>query len=251
MGRRKRAGLGRAFPTSSDAQLDRVFARLLSSDFVNRVVFRFHNAFPQLAALAARGIRVTRNPAVDALIASDDPMILAGGHLGPVFFQVLVLRLLLRGRTVYTLHAERGSNGPACVAFMRRVGVIPVLDDPMATRTLLKALRGNDRPAVIVAFDHLAVGSRMIPFLGTTIPVSDGVAYLTDSTGAPVVTTIARFERGPMQVVLGGPFRIDASLPVQARREEFVDALYRILEGYVAAAPEQWSEWQYLAPEVP
>lgn len=250
MGRRKRAGLGRAFPHWSEAKRDRVFAHLLSCDFVNRVVFRFHNAFPQLATLVARCVRVPRNRAIDELFASDSPLIVAGGHLGPVFFQVLVVRLLLGGRKVYTMHAERTSNGPACIAFMRSIGVEPVLDDPMATRTLLKALRSDARPAVIVAFDHLAVGSRMIPFLGTTIPVSDGVAYLADRAGVPVVTAISKYDRGLLQLVLEGPFRIDASLPVQTRREEFVNSLYRLLERYVTAAPEQWSEWQYLALDV-
>lgn len=250
MGRRKRAGLDRAFPAWSEARRDRVFVRLLSCDFVNRVVFRFHNAFPRLATIVARAVRVSRNRAIDELIASDSPMIVAGGHLGPVFFQVLVLRLILTGRTVYTLHAERGSHRSACVAFMRKIGIEPVLDDPMATRTLLKALRSDARPAIIVAFDHLAVGTRMIPFLGTEVPVSDGVAYLADQTDTPVVTAISTYDRGFLSMVLEGPFRIDRSLPAQARREAFVDGLYRILERYVSAAPEQWSEWQYLAPDV-
>lgn len=250
LGRRVRAGLARAFPHWTARQHARAYDRLLSSDFVNRVIFRFHNAFPSAASVLARFVPVSRSRELDELISGDGPIVLALNHLGPVWFLGLVLRLLLRGRTVYGFHAERGADGPRCVAFLRRIGIVPVLDDRMAARTLLHALRNDVRPVVIVGFDHLAVGSRRVPFLASEIAVSDGIAFIADQADAPLVTVMSDFRRGYVRLVLDGPFRTDKSLPAGVRRERVVDAMYRVLERYVEAAPDQWSEWQFLALDV-
>jgi len=249
-GRRVKAGLGRAFPEWSPERLTTEYRRLASSEFANRVIFRFHNRFPKAASFVARFVPVMKSAAFDELLSTGRPLIIAASHLGPVFFVLLVARLAFRDRIVYCLHAERAANGPLVEKFMHAIDVVPVLDEPMAMRQFIRALHDEPRTVVVVAFDHLAAGNRRTPFLATEIPASDGIGYLAEQSEAVVATLMVRFERGRLRLVFDGPVNLDKTLPRGIRRRELVDRLHRILAPYVAAAPDQWSEWAYVALDV-
>ena len=117
------SGVRQLLPELDGSERDAIVRGVLRHRAFNRAVHRFHLRFPRVAAVAARCVPTTSSAQVAALLRSDRPILVAGPHIGPVFFVLTVLLGALRGRSVYVLHSSKTQFAQRNAAYLQRLGV--------------------------------------------------------------------------------------------------------------------------------
>jgi lauroyl/myristoyl acyltransferase len=240
-------GAKQLFPDREEAEYATIVRGVLRHRAFNRAIHRFQTRFPGFALVVARFIPTTVSAEVAALVRGDRPILVAGPHIGSVFFVLTVLLRVLRGRSVYVLHSSATRFSQTNAAYLRRIGVTSVLQDQNSLRILARALRNERRCTVVIAFDHLADGRRTIEIFQTQLAVSYGTAYLADVTEAAVIVACWQFADYWPRVVFEGPYEIDRILGRAERHAQLMSRLFAFLEGVVQKSPEQWTQWQFVA----
>jgi lauroyl/myristoyl acyltransferase len=240
------SGVRQLLTELSDCEQDAVVRGVLRQRAFNRIIHSFHTCFPRIAVAVARGVPIAISTEVSRLLQSDRPVLVAGPHIGPVFFALTVLLTVLRGRSVFVLHASKTHFSQINAKYLHKIGVRSVLQDDNSLRTLAHALRTERRCTVIIGFDHLAHGRHKTTLFHTPLAVSYGIAYLADVSKAAVIITCWDFARRWPRLAVEGPHEIDRALTVVQRRDQLMSRLFDHLEHQIRMVPEQWTEWQYV-----
>jgi len=220
------------------------------------------------------GFRIEGREHLEAAMAKEKGVVIACQHLGPQRYVLPELAML--GRPVHAAMTEvfvdrcetwkarviRDAPDPVVAEAMERVLILPV-EEPTCALKMVRALRREE----FVIFDvdgNIGVGgeeatrekAHKIDFLGLSVRVRTGVAYLSYRTGAPVVPII------PLWNGAGRPV-LKIHAPIEAEQEEGKEAflhravseIYGILEDQLFATPEQWEMWpqvsKWLKPPAP
>ena len=248
-GRAVRLAIEILLPERSAEQREAILRGVVRYRFLNRGIQILHTSAPRLAGIAARFIPVEASPSVrTAMRDTTAPLLIVSAHFGPLFLQALTLRRFVRGRRVIIVLRERALYLHKIVPFVRRLGYEPVLADRHLLTHLRRALQDDPRTAVMIAFDDMRRGRRVVPLLGSAIATTNATGLLADIGSARVVSSFWEWNNGPARLVLAGPYAVDCTLPPGERRRRFLDQFYAILEAKIAAFPEQWSGWQYVLP---
>ncbi len=231
----------RAFPEISPAQQQAVVRGVVITDAVNRLVFRVQTRLPALAAAASRLIPISDPDSVLAHVPTDRPIILALTHFGPIHLALAVLQRRLGKRTIYAFHAG-GDTAAATARYLRGLGVTPLVSDEKSLRIVARAMARDPHCVVVIGFDYLGNhGRKTMPFLGSEISVSRGLAYLADVRNAVVVPACVD-RRGP-RVTVSAAREVDRNLPYAQRQDELTAELFGMLEESVRQRPSDWTEW--------
>jgi KDO2-lipid IV(A) lauroyltransferase len=182
---------------------------------------------------------------IDRAFGPDAPLVLVAMHFGAIEYPA-VFAVARTGRPILT--PMETLTDPALQAWMRRsrgsVGV-EIVGLREARRALFKAL-ANGQSVGLVADRHVAGGSVDVPFFGVSAPLPVGPALLAVETGRPMyVGAVRRLGRGRY----GGrmyPVPVAAAGERRERIQATTATMARVMEGAIAAAPEQW--WALLAP---
>jgi hypothetical protein len=218
-------------------------------DALHRIVFRLQTRFPKAAAALSRCAIVVGPRQHFRDVPSDRPIVLTLTHFGPLHFVVTVAALrLLRGRKVYIFHAG-GDTGEASRLYFERIGLLPYVNGPGSLEVVDAQMAANAPCAVIVAYDYLGGrGRRSVPFLGGTLYVSTGLARIADQQRAVVIDCWWEAERLFPRFRIGEAYELDERLEREQRQAQFIERMFRVLEGRVRKAPETWTEWPNAAP---
>ncbi|MDQ2859031.1 MAG: hypothetical protein M3R53_10325 [Candidatus Eremiobacteraeota bacterium] len=250
-GRTVRSALEILLPEYSAPQREAILCGVVRYRFLNRGIQILHTSAPRLAGAAVRFIPAEASPSVRAAMRDvTAPLLILSAHFGPLFLQALALRRFVHGRRVIIVLGEQALYLHKIVPFVRRLGYEPVLADRHLLTNLRRALRDDPRTAVMIAFDDMHRGRRVVPFLGSAIATTNAIGLLADIGGARAVSSFWEWSDGRPRLVLAGPYAVDRTLPPGERRRRFLDQFYAILEAKVAAFPEQWSGWQYVMSSV-
>jgi lauroyl/myristoyl acyltransferase len=238
--------VGRAldsFPAIASRDRAALIRGIVICDLFNRLVFRVQTRYPQIARVAARLTPVVGPRNVFKDVPSDRPIVLGLMHFGPAHFVFAALQRFMPGRTVYALHAG-GDHAAAAAAYLRSIGVIPLVSDEKSLRFLASAVAKDPNCVVVMGFDYLGTPGRVrMPFLGHSIAVNRGIAFLTDRFDALIVTAAGDVGRFGPRVTIGPSYEIDQSLGPRERQHDLMTRLFQALETRVLALPYVWSEW--------
>jgi lauroyl/myristoyl acyltransferase len=242
-----RAGLDQ-FPAMSGLDRRAFLREAAINDALNRIAFRGFTRFPKAAKTLARVVPIVGARTALRDVAPNRPIVLALMHFGPIHFVFTVLLRLLSGRKLYALHAG-GETGEAAHRYIAAIGCVPLLTDEHALRTVTRAIAEDPHCAVVISFDYLGGRARKtIPFLGGSIPVTRGVAFVADLCDAVVVTAWGERRSTGIRVAVGGAYEIDRTLPKNQRQDELMGRLFSQLEQRLRIVPEEWTEWRSCSP---
>jgi len=232
-----------AFPGLARYDRRALIRGIVRNDAANRLIFRLCIRFPKLAKAVSRLVLILGGERFARSVASDRPVILGLMHFGPIHLCVAVSMKLLRGRSLYVLHAG-GESGHDVRSFLERIGSIPVLTDRVALQALEDIVAQDPRAVVLIAFDHIhGKRRRDVPFFGGTLSAPTGLAYLANRTGATVITAWYESSWFGPRLRIGEEYRVDETLEASARQDAFHDRMFRALEERVRSAPQAWTEW--------
>ena len=225
----------------------RALERLLRRAFGETV--RYYADVARLPYQDPKGIHrrlVLETPeTIDRAFGHDAPLVLVAMHFGAIEYPA-VFAVARTGRPILT--PMETLTDPALQAWMRRsrgsVGV-EIVGLREARRALFKAL-ANGQSVGLVADRHVAGGSVDVPFFGVSAPLPVGPALLAVETGRPMYVGAVRRLGGGRY---GGRMYAVPVATEGERRDRIqatTAAMARVMEGAIAAAPEQW--WALLAP---
>ncbi len=232
-----------SFPAVASRNRAALIRGIVLCDLFNRAVFRMQTRYPQIARIAARLTPVCGPRNVFRNVPAERPIVLGLMHFGPAHFVFAALQRFMPGRTVYALHAG-GDQAAAAAAYLRSIGVIPLVSDEKSLRFLANAVAKDPNCVVVMGFDYLGTPGRVrMPFLGHSIAVNRGIAFLTDRFDALIVTAAGDIGRFGPRVTIGASLEIDQRLDPRSRQHDLMLRLFQMLDARVRALPYAWSEW--------
>jgi len=238
-----RKAIERLLPNVLGDEREAIVRGAVRHKLAERAIFHFHMTLPSVAALIARFVPLRASLEIEALFKSDEPVVIGSAHFGPLFFELLVLRRLLRDRHMVVVLRQRAFYLRKAIPFLQRFGVEIVFDTSLALRALARTLKTRPRAAVLFMFDHTHEGRRVVQFLAGHIRTCNGAGLIADVGDARVVAATWRWDGLAPHVDLSGPYATDRTLPLVARRERLLDRLNGLLQSLIQTTPEQWSGW--------
>lgn len=205
-----------------------------------------------------------RNPhALDQAMSLGRGVLVACQHLGPqrfAFFEVAARGIEVRAAmseafvaraSAWLEQMARHAEGSPAAEVIRRVKLLPAVEQPEAAREMVHALR--ERAAVMFDVDgNTGVGGEEqtlreglpLKFLGRDIYVRRGIAHLAYRTGAPIVPLVPVWGPGGRPILhFHEPLLPAEGESLEAFAERSMKQLYGLLEQTLREKPEQWEMW--------
>lgn len=195
-------------------------------------------------------VRLEGYETLDRLSREGRGAVLLGSHFGP--HTVVPYLIAACGQRVVTVLPNEDRDLIArlgvtyCPTVHRRVSLLGVPD----RRLLFKCLSALDKGKSVFIFNEFsrsdAPSKTTARFLGLTLPVPEGGAFLAAASGAPLIPVHALHE-DDLRIRLA--FEEPISVPRVPRRHlgDIAQRLWSDLECKVLGHPEQWLGWEVLA----
>jgi lauroyl/myristoyl acyltransferase len=127
----------------------------------------------------------------------------------------------------------------------RRISIIDI-DDPMAPRSLITHLRGNQIVACMYDFFYEGTALVITPFLGGPCATPGGMARIAAHTGCTLLPQFTFRDGSRYHTVIRDAVALPAQGSLDERTVHITALMNECIEREVLARPSQWSFWRGL-----